>query len=330
MIHSIYGFVGVQCKAKTNFARVGKIWKCASKMRERTTSTIYTVLGILLLFSGMNVSLHAQELEVDVAPEAPREHSDGEDVIDGAFYFRLMCWNCHAGQTRGGEAPDLFKPQWLYGWTDDGIYQTVFNGLPGTEMQKFGDKLSNEAIDMILGYVRTEQAKAAGVSLDEIKDDTEWSPYMGGDVKAGEAIFFSEGYACGKCHTVHGRGATGTSSEIGPDMTYVARTRSLQFIVESTLNPRAYIAPEYELLTIVTKDGEEITGRKQYLYDHRDRENPDVVQILDESGKLWTTYFKKDLESISVPQAGVMPENFADILSVKQMHDLLAYLSTLK
>ena len=297
-------------------------------------STTRIPCGILLLFLGSSLFFlslpNAQELEVDIAPAAPKEDTDGEDVIDGAFYFRLMCWGCHAGQTRGGEAPDLFKPQWLYGWTDDGIFQTVFNGLPGTGMQKFGGKLSDEAIHMIVGYLRTEQAKAAGVSLDEIKPTEDWTPYMQGDPKAGEEIFFSEGYACGKCHTVHGRGATGTGSEIGPDMTYIARTRSPQFIIESTLNPRAYIAPEYEMITILTKDGKEITGRKRFQYDHRGREDTETIQILDQSGTLWTTYFKKDLISTSVPQAGVMPENFADILSVKQMHDLLAYLLTLK
>ena len=90
------------------------------------------------------------------------------------------------------------------------------------------------------------------------------------------------------------------------------------FIVESILNPRSYIAPEYEMITTFTKDGKEITGRKRLQYDHRGREDPETVQILDDSGKLWTTYFKKDLRSTSVPQAGVMPENFADILSVKQ------------
>ena len=220
------------------------------------TSTIRITWCILLLSLGLSLFffsvVNAQNLEVDIAPEAPRDVSYDEDVIDGAFYFRLMCWNCHAQQTRGGRAPDLFKPQWLYGWTDDGIFQTVFNGLPGTEMQKFGGKLSDEAINMIVGYIRSEQAKAAGVSLEEVKPTQDWTPYMKGDVKAGEAIFFSEGYACGKCHTVHGRGATGTGSEIGPDMTYVARTRSPQFIVESILNPRAYIAPEYEMITIFT------------------------------------------------------------------------------
>ena len=317
MIHATCNFIGV-------------LYKRASKMFERTTSTLYIVLGILLCFSGVTLFLHAQNLEVDIAPAAPSEVNYDEDVIDGAFYFRLMCWNCHAGRTRGGQAPDLFKAEWLYGWTDSGIYQTIFDGRPGTEMQKFGGLLSDEAIDMIVGYLRTEQAKAAGVSLEKIKSDEEFTPYMGGDVKAGEEIFFSEGYACGKCHAVHGRGATGTGHEIGPDMTEVASTHSTQFIVESILNPRAYIAPEYEMITILTIDGEEVTGRKKYLYDHRNRENTDVIQILDESGKLWTTYYKKDIRATSVPQAGVMPENFADILSVKQMHDLLAYLMTLK
>ena len=317
MIHATCNFTGV-------------LYKRASKMFERTTSTLYIVLGILFCFSGVTLFLHAQDLEVDIAPAVPSEVNYDEDVIDGAFYFRLMCWNCHAGRTRGGQAPDLFKAEWLYGWTDSGIYQTIFDGRPGTEMQKFGGLLSDEAIDMIVGYLRTEQAKAAGVSLEKIKSDEEFTPYMGGDVKAGEEIFFSEGYACGKCHAVHGRGATGTGHEIGPDMTEVASTHSTQFIVESILNPRAYIAPEYEMFTILTIDGEEVTGRKKYLYDHRDRENTDVIQILDESGKLWTTYYKKDIRATSVPQAGVMPENFADILSVKQMHDLLAYLMTLK
>ena len=121
-----------------------------------------------------------------------------------------------------------------------------------------------------------------------------------------------------------------TAHEIGPDLTYIAHTRAPHFIVESILNPRAYIAPEYETPTILTIDGEEITGKKRHLYDHRDTENPDVVQILDESRKLWITYYKKDLRVTSVPQAGVMPENFAGILSVKQMEDLRAYLLTLK
>ena len=148
-----------------------------------TPSTVRITWHIFLLSLGVSLFsfpiANAQDLEVDIAPAAPRDVINyAEDVIDGAFYFRLMCWNCHAGQTRGGKAPDLFKPQWLYGWTDDGIFQTIFNGLPGTEMQKFGGKLSDEAINMIVDYLRTEQAKAAGVSLAEAKPTQDWTPYM--------------------------------------------------------------------------------------------------------------------------------------------------------
>ena len=166
-----------------------------SVLCKRTTSTTNIAWGILFFLFGVSLFLfspvNAQEdLEVDRTPEAPRDESSDEDVIDGAFYFRLMCWGCHAGETRGGEAPDLFKPQWLYGWTDDGIFQTIFNGLPGTRMQKFGGKLSDEAIHMIVGYVREEQAKAAGVTLEEVKPSEEWTPYMEGDVKAGRNPLF--------------------------------------------------------------------------------------------------------------------------------------------
>ena len=97
-----------------------------------------------------------------------------------------------------------------------------------------------------------------------------------------------------------------------------------QKLIFGKIIPSAYIVPEYEMLT------KEVTGRKRYLYHRRGNEDTETVQILDKSGKLWTTYFKKDLRSSSIPQAGVMPENFADILSVQQMHDLLAYLLTLK
>ena len=66
------------------------------------------------------------------------------------------------------------------------------------------------------------------------------------------------------CVTVLGLVATPgivTAHEIGPDLTYIAHTRAPHFIVESILNPRAYIAPEYETPTILTIDGEKSPAR---------------------------------------------------------------------
>ena len=76
--------------------------------------------------------------------------------------------------------------------------------------------------------------------------------------------------------------------------------------------------------------GREITGRKRKLFDRLENENEKVIQVLDESGKLWTTYFKEDIKESFAPTAGMMPENFAQILTVQQLHDLFAYLETLE
>jgi putative heme-binding domain-containing protein len=254
-----------------------------------------------------------------------------EAIAQGKLFFQAFCWGCHGVAGHGGKAPDLLQPQWLYGWSEAGVFQTVYNGLPGTGMQKFGGKLTDEEIWKVISYVRMEQAKAAGVTLAAgVKSTKDFVAYLEGDTQAGEALFFSEDIACGKCHTVRGKGSYGKGSETGPDLTYIARTRSPHFIMESILNSRAYIAPEFETITLITKAGKEITGRKRKILDRDGNEDPEAVQVLDSSGKLWTTYFKKDLEKVFTPKTSIMPENFAQILTVKQLHDLFAYLMTLK
>jgi len=100
--------------------------------------------------------------------------------------------------------------------------------------------------------------------------------------------------------------------------------------MESILNPRAYIDPQFKTITLITRDGKEITGRKRHLIDREGHEDPETVQVLDSSGKLWTTYFKKEVKEMYTPKTPIMPENFAQILTVQQLHDLFAYLLTLK
>ena len=297
-------------------------------LKNDTTPFGITILCILWLISIMSWEAAAQ------APEEPLQNpyaGDDDAIAEGQIFFRSFCWGCHGRKERGGKAPDLLKPQWLHGWSEEGVFHTISNGRPGTGMQKFGGKLTEEEIWRMISYIRMEQAKAAGVSLDvSMQSAKELVPYMDGEVQAGEGVFFSETIACGKCHTVRGKGGYGTGSEIGPDLTYIARTRSPQFLMTSLLNPREYIAPEYETITIITKDGKEVTGRKRKLLDRRGREDPETVQVLDSSGKLWTTYFKKNIKESFTPIAGIMPENFAQILTVKQLHDLFAYLLTLE
>ena len=292
-----------------------------------TQNLVWIVALVMLSTLWLSREVHVQTIEPLQNPFAGNEDA----IAEGAVFFRSFCWGCHGRKVRGGKAPDLLKPQWLHGWSETGIFETISNGRPATRMAKFSGKLTDEEIWKILSYIRMEQAKAAGISIAEaIQSNKELVPYMEGNLEAGERVFYSEEIACSKCHTVRGKGGYGTTGEVGPDLTYVARTRSPQFIMQSILHPRAFIATEYETTTLIMRDGREITGRKRKLFDRLENENEKAIQVLDESGKLWTTYFKTDIKESFTPKAGMMPENFAQILTVQQLHDLFAYLETLK
>lgn len=81
--------------------------------------------------------------------------------------------------------------------------------------------------------------------------------YIEGDAEAGEKMFFDpESPApCFKCHTFGDKGGT-----VGPALTTVGGTRSVEFIIESILKPSAVIASGFEPIKLETIDGEIITG----------------------------------------------------------------------
>ena len=145
-----------------------------------------------------------------------------------------------------------------------------------------------------------------------------FKPYLSGDPAAGEKIFFDPDSKtpCAKCHTVKGRGG-----KVGPELTSVAGTRTPQFIIESILDPSKEIASGYEAFLVVTNDGEYITGIKK-------NEDANTIEILDDSGEL-KKLKKSDIKKIVQQKISIMPGNFKDLLSVQELHDLLAYLLTL-
>lgn len=161
--------------------------------------------------------------------------------------------------------------------------------------------------------VSAQALATAAVSADEMK------PYLPGDQKKGEALFFSpdSNAGCGKCHRVGPRG-----SDVGPDLSHVAGTRDLRFIIESMLEPSKEIASGFEPILIITKEGQYITGILK-------KEDASAIELIDSQGRV--ARVARDRIQQKAPQKkSLMPENFGDILTVDEFHDLLAYLQTLK
>jgi len=145
-----------------------------------------------------------------------------------------------------------------------------------------------------------------------------FSLYLDGDVEAGRNLFFSgEVTACSKCHSVDGQGG-----HVGPELSAVAATRSVPFIIESIVNPGAQVASGFERTTVYLKDWNEVVGVKK-------AETGESVEILDAEGELFRI-LKSDIDEIEVQPGSVMPANFADLLTVTEFHDLVAYVVSLK
>jgi putative heme-binding domain-containing protein len=146
-----------------------------------------------------------------------------------------------------------------------------------------------------------------------------WSPYIAGDPKKGEKLFFAAdgSAACGTCHRVGDRGGT-----VGPELTAVAGTRDARFIVESILEPSKVIASGYEATLVVTKAERYVTGIVT-------REDAESIELADGQGRSQRVS-KRDIRQRAPQTTSLMPGNFKEILTVEEFHDVLAFVLALK
>ena len=186
-----------------------------------------------------------QPLESKLKELTPEEKGT---LAEGQALFRGLCSGCHGGMGRGGKGPDLTDNRWLHGDKDDDITRVIKNGVAGTTMKKLGESLKEQQIALIVGYIRS-LAKAPG--------ESSWKPYMEGDAKAGEQLFFDEkGKAlCAKCHTVNRKGG-----RVGPALDRIASRRSPEFIMESIVQPSKFIDPLFEAVQVITGEGKVLQG----------------------------------------------------------------------
>jgi putative heme-binding domain-containing protein len=235
---------------------------------------------------------------------------DPSALAEGQALFRGLCSGCHGGAGRGGKGPDLTDDRWIHGSTDDDIAFCIRNGIPNTTMKKMGEALKEGQIREVIRYIR---------SLHRSPGETSWKPYITGDPQAGRALFFDvKGKAqCAKCHSIGGEGG-----RVGPMLDRIASRRAPEYIMESILQPSKDIAPEFEAVAVATKEGRVITGL-------RVNETNFNIQLREENGR-FHSFLKRDLDEVKVQKKSLMPENFGELLTVKELHDLFAYLATLE
>src|SRR5262245_9521256 len=260
----------------------------------------------LVLFGLWPSSAQTPPADEPKKPPAPEEQAA---LAEGQALFRGLCSGCHGGAGRGGKGPDLTDNRWIHGDKDADIARVIREGVPKTTMKKLPE-LKDDQVNKLIVYIRS-LARAPG--------DETWKPYIKGDAVAGRKIFFDEKSKaqCSKCHTINGEGGG-----VGPPLDRIASRRSGEYIMESILLPSKDIDPDYEAVQVMTNKGTVITGL-------RVNESNFAIQLREENGR-FHSFLKSELESVVVLKKSLMPDNMAELLTVKELHDLFAFLMTLE
>ena len=253
-----------------------------------------TVLALVSLVAGG--PLVAQEV-----PPTQAFAEDPEAIRTGMGVFRLRCADCHGTDARGVRGPDLTQ-LWAAGRTDEGIFRTITEGIPGTNMR---------AIDR----VRTRDSEVWQVIAYLKSISTPTLTQTHGNAERGREIFET---TCSVCHQVNASGG-----RLGPDLSRIGIARSVDALKQRIRGDYGkMVDPTYAPTTLTDADGARVQGvaRNQDLFS---------IQVIDAAGRI-QGYDKTTLQSLDVSIDSMMPTFSPEMLSDAALEDVLSYLVTLR
>lgn len=242
---------------------------------------------------------------------------DAKAAKAGEYEFRINCALCHGlGARGGGRGPDLTRAQKKHAHSDAKMFQVISSGIPGTAMPSNGTNgqgvgMTDEEIWQIIAYIRSIEVKAPAKPI--------------GNVAHGKELFSGDAN-CSLCHMVEGKGG-----RLGPELTSVGGSRTREAMIDSVRNPSRHLAwgltestkefpQEYETITVVTADGKQIKGVAL-------NEDNFSVQMMDSSEQIYLLE-KDKLRSFSKSRESIMPIYTPDLLSNKDLDDVIAFLTS--
>jgi putative heme-binding domain-containing protein len=243
--------------------------------------------------------------------------NDPKAAKAGESEFRINCALCHGlGAHGGGRGPDLTRAQKKHVHSDAEMFQVISNGIPGTVMPANGTNgqgvgMTDEEIWQIITYIRSVEVKAPAHPI--------------GNAAHGKELFYGDAN-CSLCHMVEGKGG-----RVGPELTGVGGARTREAIIDSVRNPSRRLAwgltestkefpQEYETVTVVSAEGKEIKGVAL-------NEDNFSVQMMDASENIYLLE-KDKLRSFKKSRESLMPIYKPDVLSDKDLDDVVAYLTS--
>ena len=237
----------------------------------------------------------------------------------GETLYAARCADCHGADATGVRGPDLTR-LWGTGATDDRVFQTIRQGVPGSIMPP--TTAPDAEVRALVAYLKALGTAGAGPwpgtagarTGAGTAASTGGTNGARGSAAQGEATFWT---TCGGCHRVGPRGG-----RLGPDLTRIGVTQSADALRTAVRRASVAITPGYQSVTLVTRDGARIRGLRK-------GEDAFSVQILDTRERL-QGYRKADLASVARDAQSLMPDYGPDRLPDGDLDAVVTFLASLK
>jgi putative heme-binding domain-containing protein len=236
----------------------------------------------------------------DLRAQSSGDHTySAQDIQAGARLYTGQCAPCHGATGDTVSGINLRRGQFRRPMSDDDLRNTITNGISSAGMPPF--QLQAGELDGLIAFIR------AGFDLGGLAVKV-------GDAAKGKPIFDGKG-ECSSCHRVAGKGPRSA-----PDLTDIGNLRSPSQLHRSITAPTTQMMPINRPVTIVTRDGKTIHGRRL-------NEDTYTVQLIDDREQL-VSLAKIDIENMQLGKTSPMPA--ATHLSGEEVSDLIAYLLSLR
>jgi cytochrome c oxidase cbb3-type subunit III len=232
-------------------------------------------------------------------PHPVSSHTPATDAAKrGGKIFRSHCAECHGASGEGGRGPDLTRGHFRHGGSEEDLFSTITNGIPGTEMPV--SYFPPNQIRELVAYVKSLSNSSPGAAVP-------------GNPSSGAKLFRKNG--CLRCHLVAGEGG-----RLGPELDGIGSARALDYLRSAITVPNAKSVYEYRAVQIIDNKGQRISGVRL-------NEDTYSIQIMDYQENL-RSFQKQDLRDVEVSKDSPMP-SFSQLPDA-DLNDLTAYLVSLK
>jgi cytochrome c oxidase cbb3-type subunit III len=237
---------------------------------------------------------------------------DKEAAERGRKIFVPTCGFCHGNDAQGKSGPDLVRsPLVLHDNKGDVIGPVIREGRPDRGMPAFAAFTAEQIAD-ISTFLHSRAADVSNRFAYKIGD------VITGDAQKGASFFNGDGH-CANCHSV-----TGDLAHVASKYEPVELQRRMLYpapkLIDRLLGKAA--APTTRAkVTVKLASGEQISGTLDHLDEF-------TVSLHDASG--WYRSFSRESASVEVQDPRADHEALLPMYTDQNMHNLLAYLETLK